>query len=287
MTIRKHLPTIHIHPILLLFFGIAFLTGMFMELFIIICIVFIHELGHYIMAVSFKWRIRSIMLWIFGGVMDTDEHGNKPIYEEFLVTLAGPFQHLIIYAILIFVSSSELLPSSVIELAFYYNTAILLFNLLPIWPLDGGKLLFLIFSALLPYRKAYYSIIIFSMISSLVLIFLQIFILPFTLSVFFIVIFLFMENWRDWQQRYYVFIRFLLKRYHDNPAVKCIHPIHVPFSSSLMDVFAQFKRERKHAIYITMPGDERRHVDEAECLHTFFHDKNYSVTIGEVVINGN
>lgn len=254
-----------------------------MELSIILSIVLFHELGHYIVAKLYNWRIQSIMLWVFGGVMKTDEHGNRPIKEEALVTIAGPFQHIIIYIILFSLTNVEMVPASILELAFYYNTAILMFNLLPIWPLDGGKLLFLFFSAYLPYKKAYHSIIIFSMIASLFLLLLQLLLFPFTLSTLLIMIFLFMENRTEWKQRYYVFIRFLLKRYSGNTSVKSIQPIVVSHDKSLMEVFAYFKHEKKHPIYITFPNDKRVSVDEVECLKSYFHDKHYNKTIGEIV----
>lgn len=282
-TFRKYVPTIHIHPILIIFIGISFFTGTFTELTIILSIVLIHELGHYIVAQLFKWRIQSIMLWVFGGVMNTEEHGNKAIHEEALVTIAGPLQHLFIYLGLYFLTVGEVLPIPVLELIFYYNTAIILFNLLPIWPLDGGKLLFLCLSAFLPFRKAYHSVIIFSMVVSLFLLLLQLFIFPFTLSTFFIMIFLFMENRTEWKQRFYVFIRFLLGRYEGNTSINGVYPIVVPHQYSLMEVFAHFRREKKHSIYITFPNTARKAIDESDCLRSYFYEKKYNKTIGEVV----
>ncbi|PAV27614.1 stage IV sporulation protein FB [Virgibacillus profundi] len=282
MTFHKYLPKIHIHPVLMIFIGISLITGTFMELSIIIAIVLFHELGHFIMAKFFDWRIKSIMLWVFGGVMDTDEHGNRPLREEALVTIAGPFQHMIIYIILYFSTHVEIFPLSVVELIFYYNTAILIFNLLPIWPLDGGKLLFLCLSGYFPYKKAYHSVIIFSMITCLLLLLVQLFLFPFTLSAFFIMLFLFMENRSDWKQRYYVFIRFLLKRYEGNAPIKDVHPVNVLAENTLMDVFNTFMREKKHSIYITFPDNQRKSIDEADCLRSYFHDKHYDKTVGEV-----
>ncbi|WP_373896267.1 M50 family metallopeptidase [Virgibacillus sp. CBA3643] len=280
---NNYLPKIHVHPILFVFLFISFVTGAFMELAIILAVVLFHELGHYTAATVFKWRIQGIMLWVFGGVMDTDEHGNRPIRQEAIVTIAGPFQHIIIYLILFFLASAELGSSSVLELIFYYNTVILVFNLLPIWPLDGGKLLFLGLSAFLPYKRAYQSVIIFSMIVSLFLLIFQLVLFPFTLSAFLVMIFLFMENRSEWKKRYYVFIRFLLKRYEGNTAVTAVKPIIVPHEASLMDVFGHFRRERKHPIYITYPDNGRRAVDESDCLLLFFHEKQYNKTIGEAV----
>src|SRR5690625_7300994 len=129
------MPSIHIHPILMVFIAIAFITGTFMELTIILAIVFIHELGHYSMAQLFKWRIRGIMLWIFGGVMDTDEHGNRPRHEEVLVTIAGPFQHIVIYGNVFFLSVANLLHSSVFELIISYKPDVFVFNFLLTVPL--------------------------------------------------------------------------------------------------------------------------------------------------------
>ncbi len=262
---------------------IAFITGTFLELLIILSIVFIHESGHYLMARVFKWRIRKVMLWIFGGVMDTDEHGNRPIYEEALVTIAGPFQHLLIYGLAYFLSIYELLPGSVITLIFFYNTTILIFNLLPIWPLDGGKFLFLLFSKYLPFKKAYDVIILFSIVTCICFLVVQLVFFPFTLSAFLVMLFLIMENRSEWKKRYYVFIRFLLKRYENSVSIKHIQPIVVPHQTSLMDIFTQFRREKRHYIYITFPGKQRKALDESECLKSYFYDKQYNKSIGEIV----
>src|SRR5699024_5502547 len=99
----------------------------------------------------------------------------------------------------LFLSSNELLSLSIIEVALYYNTIILLFNLLPIWPLDGGKLLLLLFSTFLPYRKAHCTIIISSIVISLVLLLLQLLYFPFTLSTFLIILFILFENRTEWR----------------------------------------------------------------------------------------
>jgi stage IV sporulation protein FB len=223
------------------------------------------------------------MLWAFGGVMETDEHGNRPIWEEALVLIAGPFQHVLIYIGLFIISSMQLLPASVLDLIYYYNTIILLFNLLPIWPLDGGKLLFLFLSSYFPFKTAYHFIILFSMCLSIFLLLLQLWLFPFTLSALLIMLFLFVENRVEWKHRYFVFIRFLLKRYEGDSSVSSIKSIVLPHNSSLMDVFSHFKRQNKHAIYVTFPDQKRKMIDENECLRNYFYYKHYNKTMGEIV----
>lgn len=282
MKINNLIPQIRIHPILVVFIIISILTGTFVEMFIILAIVLIHELGHFTAAAYYKWRIRQIMLWVFGGVMDTDEQGNRPVWEEFIVTIAGPFQHLVIYLIVAIASSLSLLPSSLIESILFYNTTILVFNLLPIWPLDGGKLLFFLFTKKFAFQRAYHSILIWSAILCLIALIVQVLIFPFTLSAFLLMLFLLLENHSEWKKRHYVFIRFLLGRFKNKERNKAVIPIMVPAQYKLMDVFSYFSRDVKHSICIQMPNAKQIVIDENECLRSYFYDKNYDKTIGEI-----
>lgn len=279
----KQLPQIRIHPILLIFIVISFLTGTFVELFIIMTIVFIHELGHYVMARRLKWRIESITLWAFGGVLKTDEHTSRSMKEEALVIIAGPMQHVLIYLVVHLFMIMDILPMSILELILFYNTTILLFNLLPIWPLDGGKLLFIGLSYLFPFQKAYQLMIISSIFISMMMIISQVFMLSLTLSLLLILLFLIVENHREWKRRYYVFIRFLLHRYEGKTPIRRIQPLIVPAHYSLMDIFIRFHREKKHPIYIIEGKYRRKAIDENDCLHYYFTDKKYQQTIGELI----
>lgn len=284
MSAKQLLPQVQIHPLLVLFIVISILTGTFLQLAIILFIVFIHELGHYLAAVYYKWRIQTIVLWVFGGVMKTDEYGSRSIYEEFVVTIAGPMQHLVIYLLTFLLLQFNFIPEPIIYLLLYYNTVVLLFNLLPIWPLDGGKLFFLANSLFFPYRQAYEHTIIFSMIMSIILIIAHLFLYPFNLSSLLIVIFLFIENSKAWQQRYYVFIRFLLQRYESQKDIDPLTSIVVPFHMPLKQVFQKFYQGKRHLIYIVNLVDEQMTVvDEYDCLHLYFDRKYLQQPIGKLV----
>ncbi len=252
---------------------------------VILLIVLIHELGHFTMAKRFDWRIGVIMLWVFGGVMKTDEHGTKPIVEETLVTIAGPLQHVLIYAGIFALSYSGLVPTSFIDIMLYYNTVILLFNLLPVWPLDGGKLLFLFLARFLPYKRAYHIIILFSMTLAVIFLTVQLILPSFTLSTFLIALFLFMESQSEWKQRQYVFMRFLLKRFEKKPIVLKNQPLYVSPDSSLMSVFSAFNQEKKHTIYVTNKLGKHTVLEEDECLNAYFKEKKYHLSVGEIAEN--
>jgi len=284
MTTNRILPPIHIHPILIIFILISFVTGTFLQLFIILSIVLFHELGHYGAAKFFKWRIKGIMLWIFGGVMDTDEHGSRPFHEDIIVTIAGPLQHLFIYLFLYIDSLGQIqfISIPIWEMVFLYNTIILLFNLLPIWPLDGGKIAFFILAKYSPFRKAYDRILILSMLACVLILGFKFVFFTFHLGIFLIMIFLLKENKEEWDKRYYVFLRFLLKRYQGDASVQKVSPISVLPDTPLMGIFKKFYKNRKHPIYVSYPNYSRSFFDENDCLRVYFHDKQVHVKAGDL-----
>lgn len=279
--VRKILPPIHIHPVLILFIAISLMTGTFTEMTIIFLIVFIHEMGHYAMARYFGWRIRRVMLWVFGGVMETEEHGNRPIREEMLVTFAGPLQHLFIYAVLFTSLHFGWMPQAIFEKALSYNTIILLFNILPIWPLDGGKFLFLYLSLVYPFKQALNIIFIFSLVLCVIFGVGYLLFYSFTLTFTLLMIFLFLENRLEWKRRMYVFMRFLMERYRGKHSIQKVEPLYLTGSLTLMEVFSHFKREKRHTVIIHDKKNRKR-IDETDCLHAYFHHKQYAGRVSEI-----
>src|SRR5699024_2696310 len=143
MTFLKKL---HIHPLFLLLIVLSLFTGTFVQLFILFAIILIHEIGHYTLANDYQWHIQSIVLWVFGGVMKTTEATNRPIKEDIIVTVAGPLQHIWMFAVIYGCSYIDIIPTSLVQTAFYFNWLLFLFYLFLIYYLVGGNLLLYIFS---------------------------------------------------------------------------------------------------------------------------------------------
>ncbi|HEY9578033.1 MAG TPA: site-2 protease family protein, partial [Pseudobacillus sp.] len=156
----KWAKNVHVHPLLWGVTGICILTGTFLHLLLAFIIIVIHELGHVVAAHALGWRIKKVVLLPFGGVAEVDEHGNRPLREELIVVLAGPLQHLWLFAVAWLAHAGGILPNSIYEDFWQINAAILLFNLLPVYPLDGGKLLMLTFSIARPFLSAFRLVII-------------------------------------------------------------------------------------------------------------------------------
>jgi stage IV sporulation protein FB len=279
LTRRNWLPPIHLHPVFWGFLLLAVLTGMLMEVLILFIIVLLHEMGHYLAARHFRWRIRRIMLWVFGGVMETDEQGNRRALEEAIVILSGPAVHIFIFAALYGLSATST-PEAVLETAYMYNMTIFLFNLLPIWPLDGGKLIGLLLSLQLPYRKAHTILIIVSWIIGAAVLLYVCIAMPFTLSTVSLLCFLMWENRLEWKRRYYVFLRFLLQRatYGTNAGIST--PIFATSETALLDVLSQYRRNRRHIIVVK---GKNALLDEQQCSDMYFKRKQAHCTVADIL----
>ena len=103
--------------------------------------VLLHELGHSVVALRYKIPVRSITLFFFGGVGQIGAEPPSAI-AEFSIAIAGPLLSLALavffYAAQPLVAGMEPLLGLAKYLA-YINMALVLFNLIPGYPLDGGR----------------------------------------------------------------------------------------------------------------------------------------------------
>jgi Zn-dependent protease/CBS domain-containing protein len=105
--------------------------------------VLLHELGHSVVALRYKIPVRSITLFLFGGIAQIGAEPPSAV-AEFYIAVAGPLVSLalaiLFYAAQPLVAGMEPLLGVAKYLA-YINLALVLFNLIPGYPLDGGRVL--------------------------------------------------------------------------------------------------------------------------------------------------
>lgn len=104
----------------------------------------LHELAHSVAARRYGMEVASITLFLFGGVSLIKEDSQRP-GQEFLIAVVGPLTSLLIGAVFIGVwfaigSNGSPLLELIAWLGFI-NIALAIFNMLPGFPLDGGRVL--------------------------------------------------------------------------------------------------------------------------------------------------
>jgi Zn-dependent protease len=103
--------------------------------------VLLHELGHSVVALRYKIPVRRITLFIFGGVAQIGSEPPSAI-AEFWIAIAGPIVSLalaVLFSVLKPVTAGIEPLWGLAKYLAYINFALVLFNLIPGYPLDGGR----------------------------------------------------------------------------------------------------------------------------------------------------
>ena len=120
----------------------------------------LHELGHSFVAMRYGIKIRSITLYIFGGVASMEDIPRNPSMEA-RMAVAGPGVSGILGAgtILLSLQAASLLGgghplTTLLWTLGVINIILMIFNLLPAFPMDGGRILRAWFASRMPYVEA-------------------------------------------------------------------------------------------------------------------------------------
>lgn len=215
------------------------ITGNFKGFFIFSIIIIVHELGHILPAIYYKWNIEKVILLPFGALTLFKEKINKPLKEEFIILISGPLiQILFTYILLKINNNPEILN---------YSKIILFFNLLPIYPLDGSKLLNIILNKITNFKKSHLLTIYISFLT----IFFLLFKVEINLIFILIVIFISVKVINEFKNHNNLFNKFLLERYNNNFNFK---------KRKIIKNVKQIKRDYKHIIYSNGKYETERQI---------------------------
>lgn len=122
-------------------------------------------MGHFIAGKLLHLKVKEIKIFMFGGVTTLNEDLNLNIYKEILLLIMGPITQIIFVFIIFLLHKNNFIDTLTYTKFFNINMLLLKFNLLPILPLDGGKLINNILDIFISYNLSHIISIIISFIS--------------------------------------------------------------------------------------------------------------------------
>ncbi len=147
--IRVHITLLLFAPLIVSYQGLPLGVGLAL-LSLVFTSIALHELGHSLVARAFGCRVREILLLPFGGVAQLESMPRRPLHES-LVAVAGPAVSLLLAGACL--GAVQLWPvprdaplwlryiAVLLQFTGFANLMLLLFNLLPAFPMDGGRVL--------------------------------------------------------------------------------------------------------------------------------------------------
>ena len=237
--------TFKIHPLYYLVAILSIITGLFKDFIYITLLIFIHEIGHTLGALIFKCKIKKIIILPFGGITIFNELINKSLKEEFVILILGPIFQILFYFILYILNIETPLITN-------YHYSLLLFNMLPIIPLDGSKLLNIILNKITSFKMSHLLTIYISLITIIILM-----IKNKNLVLYIIIFFILLKVIKEYKEHKYIFNKFLFERYNYNLKFKKIKYIKGRKINKM-------KKEYKHIFY------DDKYYTEKDILKRYF-----------------
>ena len=120
--------------------------------------VLLHEFGHATAARRYGIATRDIVLLPIGGLARLERMPEKPS-EELVVALAGPAVNVVIVAVLLALGVrpgglDRIGDAGIPDLLLYVNLAMIAFNMIPAFPMDGGRVLRALLAMRMPFARA-------------------------------------------------------------------------------------------------------------------------------------
>lgn len=237
-------------------FGLV-ITGHFVNLIIFTSLIIIHEMGHIIISKILSYKIDKVIIYPYGGFVKLNTKINTKIENDLLVAISGIIMQSIYFGIIFFLYRNGIVREYIYSLFLLYHKSMLIFNLLPIYPLDGAKIVNLILSKYFSFNIANYISIVISLIT--VVLFLYSDIYENNYSIILVIGVLMQNIYKFYKDISYIYNRFILERYlfkfnyKDKKVIKNINKMY---------------KNREHLF-----NDKGKLINEKEYISTFFEKK--------------
>lgn len=137
-TCSKH-TLIKVNPLTLIILILSLYFGRFNYIFIHYCIALFHELCHILTAKIFKVKVSSISFLPFGFYAKIDDLEKVDPFKQLLIIIMGPLSFFVIWLLIYILKFNFIISPYTYNYAFSSALTIMLFNLIPLYPLDGAR----------------------------------------------------------------------------------------------------------------------------------------------------
>lgn len=236
-------------PQLLIFLMLGFETKILIAFLWII----FHEIFHYFVAKNLGLRVENFKIHPLGTTVELSEFDELSLKEELIICLSGPIANLMMAATFFILNSS--IGGYFIQNSMEVNLVLGIFNLIPAYPLDGARIIRIILSTKMLYKKAYNITAYLSYIIAVTFLACFIFLTSIhklNLSLFFSSLFIIFITYKEKGRVMYIIMadiikkrkRFLKKTYIDNKDISVYHKL------GLVNVLGLVDKNKFNTFYV-------------------------------------
>jgi len=154
MTLRIGSIRLKFHFLLLILWSISIVTGSGLQFLATFLSLIFHESGHMLMAWKLKIEVTEVEITPHGGLILIDNEDALSPLHAFLLAVSGPLSSFLGCLIAGWLYKMRIFDFSFLESLFRSNLLLLIVNLFPALPLDGGRIISAVLSHYLPWKKA-------------------------------------------------------------------------------------------------------------------------------------
>jgi len=147
------------------------ITGQFLNLIIFTSLIIVHEFGHYMACIFTKVNVKKIIIYPYGGITKIDDIIDIDFSKELLISISGIVFQSVYFLVIYLLYKNYLIRDYTYNIFSNYHYSMLFFNLIPIFPLDGSKILNVVINKIFNFKLSNFLLIIISIINMIVMFF--------------------------------------------------------------------------------------------------------------------
>lgn len=259
-----------IHPLFLLLGVILFCLGLVKIFFIYLLVVFLHELSHAFVAKKLGYKLEKISLLPFGAQLSIKQNFMSS-HDEICVSLAGPAMNLMLAVFTVSLWWIEPVIFNFTQEFVFANIMTAFVNLLPCYPLDGGRICIALLSEKFERGKASQICFCFNYFFSFVFLacFAASLFFEFNLTLGLMAFFIFFGTVDDKRSGEYLLQNMKVFKNINHKNIIQVKSFAVKFDTPIYQIAKELDKNKYNIIYVIMPNNNLKILSEKNLERIF------------------